>query len=205
MGCQAGTEIGAGIGLTLLIILWFILFVVFGLIWIMSKPAKRLCPRCGHDVKKGLTVCQSCNFDFAATMPQPSRAAQPPGWYPDATGQQRWWDWHQLDRTNPSHVLIAQQKRHRGCEFADQLFDCLCRQHWESIGRRRARPWRSVRRDHAEAIAAVPSSTAPAELDVTEDEDEDERNDILSDGLEVGATGLPWALSLEDDGWQARP
>jgi hypothetical protein len=42
-----------------------------------------------------------------------------------------------------------------------------------------------------------------AELEATEDEDE--RNDILSDGLEVWVSGLPWLLSLGDDGWQAQP
>jgi hypothetical protein len=61
--------------------------------------------------------------------------------------------------------------------------------------------WRSVQTDQAEAIAAITDYVA--ELDATEDEDE--RNDILSDGLEVWVSGLPWSLSLEDDGWQARP
>jgi hypothetical protein len=59
----------------------------------------------------------------------------------------------------------------------------------------------SVQTDHAEAIAAITDYVA--QLDVTEDEDE--RNDILSDGLEVWVSGLPWSLSLEADGWQAQP
>jgi hypothetical protein len=99
--CQDGTAIGAGIGVTLLFVLWFFLFVVFGLIWLMSKPSKRLCPRCGHDVKKGLTVCKSCNYDFAAAMPQGSPAALPAGWYPDGSGQQRWWDGFQWTQHTP--------------------------------------------------------------------------------------------------------
>jgi hypothetical protein len=36
--CQAGTAIGAGLGITFIIILWFIGFIVLGLIWIMSRP-----------------------------------------------------------------------------------------------------------------------------------------------------------------------
>ena len=36
--CQAGTAIGGGIGVTFLIILWFIGFIVLGLIWLMSRP-----------------------------------------------------------------------------------------------------------------------------------------------------------------------
>jgi hypothetical protein len=37
-GCQAGTAIGAGIGVTFIIIIWFIGFIVLGLIWLMSRP-----------------------------------------------------------------------------------------------------------------------------------------------------------------------
>jgi hypothetical protein len=47
---------------------------VLGLVWLMSRPKYRQCPRCGNDVKKGFTVCKSCNFDFAqatAQMPMP--------------------------------------------------------------------------------------------------------------------------------------
>ena len=62
-------------------------------------------------------------------------------------------------------------------------------------------PWRSVQTDQAEAIAAITDYVA--EVDATEDEDE--RNDILSDGLEVWVSGLPWSLSLEEDGWLAQP
>jgi hypothetical protein len=62
-------------------------------------------------------------------------------------------------------------------------------------------PWRSVQKDHAEAIAAITDYLA--DLDATENEDE--RNDILSDGLEVWVSGLPWSLSLEDEGWRAWP
>lgn len=70
--CQAGTAIGAGIGVTFIVIIWFIGFMVLGLVWLMSRPKNRQCPRCGHDVKKGLTVCGSCSYDFAqALTPSP--------------------------------------------------------------------------------------------------------------------------------------
>lgn len=98
-GCQAVSWLGFGS------VLWVILFVVSGLTWLMSKPSKRLCPRCGNDVTKGLTVCRSCHFDFAAaTVAQSPPAAQPPGWYPDATGQQRWWD----GTTWTEHIAMSQ-------------------------------------------------------------------------------------------------
>jgi hypothetical protein len=68
--CNAAKDIGGGIGVALLIVLWFIGFVVLGLVWLMSKPKNRQCPRCGHDVKKGLMICKSCNFDFAQATAQ---------------------------------------------------------------------------------------------------------------------------------------
>jgi hypothetical protein len=36
--CQAGTAIGAGIGVTFIIVIWFIGFIVLGLVWLMSRP-----------------------------------------------------------------------------------------------------------------------------------------------------------------------
>ena len=69
-GCQAGTAVGAGIGVTLIVLIWFIGFMVLGLVWLMSRPRHRQCPRCGHDVKKGLTVCRSCGYDFAQATAQ---------------------------------------------------------------------------------------------------------------------------------------
>jgi hypothetical protein len=62
--CQAGTTIGAGIGVTFIGMIWFVGFVVLALVWLMSRPSRRLCPRCGNEVKKGLTVCPSCNYEF---------------------------------------------------------------------------------------------------------------------------------------------
>jgi hypothetical protein len=60
-----GGSIGAGIGVT-----WFIGFVVLGLVWLVSRPSHRECPRCGSDVKKGLTVCRSCGFELARATAQ---------------------------------------------------------------------------------------------------------------------------------------
>jgi hypothetical protein len=62
--CRVGTGIGAGIGFTLILILWFMGFIVLSLIWMMSRPRKRLCPQCGRDVKRGLIQCPSCGYQF---------------------------------------------------------------------------------------------------------------------------------------------
>jgi endogenous inhibitor of DNA gyrase (YacG/DUF329 family) len=60
-----GGSIGAGLGVT-----WFVGFVVLSLIWLVSRPSHRECPRCGSDVKEGLTVCPSCGFDVARASAQ---------------------------------------------------------------------------------------------------------------------------------------
>ncbi|MEP7227251.1 MAG: hypothetical protein ABI785_07815 [Gemmatimonadales bacterium] len=38
VACEAGTAIGGGIAVTFLIVIWFIGFIVLGLIWLMSRP-----------------------------------------------------------------------------------------------------------------------------------------------------------------------
>jgi lysylphosphatidylglycerol synthetase-like protein (DUF2156 family) len=63
--CQAGATVGKGIAVTLIFLIWFIGFVVFSLIWLMSRPQRRLCPVCGEQVKKGLRACQKCGYNFA--------------------------------------------------------------------------------------------------------------------------------------------
>lgn len=58
--CEAGT----GIGILLVLLIGFFGFVFLGLIWFMTRPKNRPCPRCGEDVKKGTMECRSCGFDF---------------------------------------------------------------------------------------------------------------------------------------------
>ena len=60
--CSAWTAIDV----MLLVLIWFIGFIVVGLIWLLSRPRRRLCPVCGHHVKKGLIACQKCGYNFAA-------------------------------------------------------------------------------------------------------------------------------------------
>lgn len=65
--CQAGTAIGASIGISMVIGLWVAGDVILGIIWLVTNRKKtRECPACGRDVRKGLTVCPGCGFDFAA-------------------------------------------------------------------------------------------------------------------------------------------
>jgi hypothetical protein len=75
--CEEARHVGTGIGVALILVIGFTGFVFFSLIWLMTRPKGRSCPVCGEDVKKGLTVCDKCGFDFAAaaagaTQPQPT-------------------------------------------------------------------------------------------------------------------------------------
>lgn len=61
-------------------------FALLGLVWFMTKQAKRLCPACGQEVAQGLTQCPNCSHDFAAaaagqpaTASSPDAPDQPPG------------------------------------------------------------------------------------------------------------------------------
>ena len=65
--CEAGT----GIGVALIALIGFFGFVFLSIIWFMTRPRTRDCPRCGSDVKKGVMTCKSCGYDFK-TMGQPA-------------------------------------------------------------------------------------------------------------------------------------
>jgi hypothetical protein len=66
--CVSASDAGTAIGVTLIIGLWFIGFLVLTLIWFMTRRPGRLCPVCGEDVKRGATVCKSCGHDFARAV-----------------------------------------------------------------------------------------------------------------------------------------
>ncbi len=36
--CEVGTAIGAGIGITLIIIVWFMGFIISSIVWFMTRP-----------------------------------------------------------------------------------------------------------------------------------------------------------------------
>jgi hypothetical protein len=62
--CEIGANIGGGLGLALIGLVWFVGFLITGAIWLMSRPQRRLCPTCGLSVKSGEVVCKRCGFDF---------------------------------------------------------------------------------------------------------------------------------------------
>ena len=64
--CEAGTAIGAGIGLFLIVFLWVAANLILGIIWLVTNKKGRECPACGSKVKTGVTVCKKCGHNFAA-------------------------------------------------------------------------------------------------------------------------------------------
>ncbi len=82
--CEAGATLGRGLGLTFLALVWFVGFLILGVIWLATRPQRRLCPVCGHQVKKGVVICSRCGYDFRAANgmpPAPPRPVGPPlGW-----------------------------------------------------------------------------------------------------------------------------
>jgi len=68
--CQAGTAIGASIGIGLIIFLWAIVDVILGVIWLITNRGQRDCPTCGKAVKKGQTTCKSCGHDYKSISNQ---------------------------------------------------------------------------------------------------------------------------------------
>jgi hypothetical protein len=72
-GCEAGTAIGV----FLILFIGFVGFLFLSLIWFMSRPKGRACPVCGEKVKKGLTKCESCGFDFSQAIAGTTGTTEP--------------------------------------------------------------------------------------------------------------------------------
>lgn len=47
------------------ILFWIVGLIVVAFIWYVARGKGRDCPHCGEDVKKGITVCSNCGYDFA--------------------------------------------------------------------------------------------------------------------------------------------
>jgi hypothetical protein len=72
--CQAG-QIGTGIGVGLIILLWALGDIILGTMWLITKPRTRQCPACDSSVRRRAMQCQACGFDFRQIV-----AASRAGW-----------------------------------------------------------------------------------------------------------------------------
>jgi hypothetical protein len=66
-----------GLGVALVLFIGFFGFVFLALIWFMTRPRTRPCPRCGEDVKKGRMECKKCGFDFTTIGSAEAASAAP--------------------------------------------------------------------------------------------------------------------------------
>jgi hypothetical protein len=73
---QTVCEIGTGVGVGVILVVGFMGFVVLSLIWLMSRRRRRMCPVCGNDVERGVTVCPACGHDFALAAASPPPPAE---------------------------------------------------------------------------------------------------------------------------------
>lgn len=62
--CEAGTAVGASIGVGIIVFFWAFVDVILGILWLVTRPKTRTCPICGNDVKRGQFVCKKCGYDF---------------------------------------------------------------------------------------------------------------------------------------------
>jgi hypothetical protein len=71
--CQTGADVGASIGIGIILFVWALGDVILGVVWMVTRKtpeAGRTCPVCGSGLTVGLTVCPSCGHDFrAAAIP----------------------------------------------------------------------------------------------------------------------------------------
>jgi hypothetical protein len=65
IGYEGGGDTAVGIYVFMSLIVWAVVNVVLYVLYRVTGGKKRDCPACGIGVKKGLTVCPSCSFDFA--------------------------------------------------------------------------------------------------------------------------------------------
>ncbi len=97
--CNAARSVGTGIGVSILLVLWFIGFVILSLIWLMSRPRRRQCPACGNDARRGQTSCATCGHSFLHTPATTTVVLPSPEAWTSPDGTQRWTgrEWVRID------------------------------------------------------------------------------------------------------------
>jgi ribosomal protein L32 len=62
---DTGDALAGGFAVTMAFGVWFTGFIIFSIIWFMTRPTRRVCPVCGTEVRAGHTVCRKCGHNFA--------------------------------------------------------------------------------------------------------------------------------------------
>jgi hypothetical protein len=62
--CELQKDVRSGIGLFAVGVVWIGGTLVLGVIWLVTRPGKRRCPRCAREAKVGLTACPECGYEF---------------------------------------------------------------------------------------------------------------------------------------------
>jgi hypothetical protein len=65
LSADGSGDAAVGIYAFMSLIIWAVINVVLYVLYRVTGGKKRECPACGKNVKKGLTVCPTCNFDFS--------------------------------------------------------------------------------------------------------------------------------------------
>ena len=105
--CAGVADVAHGAVAVIQIVLWLIGDFILGIIWLVTKGNRRLCPACGLPVKAGTVQCKKCGYDFRSIALATAYAAPgapptiPAGWFPDpqGSGQLRYWDGSQWTAT----------------------------------------------------------------------------------------------------------
>ncbi len=90
--CNAARNTGTGIGVFLLIVLWAIVDIILGVIWMVTNnrnPAQsssvaptagstRACPFCAEPIQRAAVVCRHCGRDVLPMAAEPVPEIWPP-------------------------------------------------------------------------------------------------------------------------------
>lgn len=68
--CQAASDVGTAIGAGILVVAWVFGDTILGVLWLVTRPRGRMCPACGTNARRGVTVCSGCGYNFAMAARQ---------------------------------------------------------------------------------------------------------------------------------------
>ena len=71
LSADGSGDAAIGIYAFMSMIIWAVLNIILYVLYRVTGRKKRECPACARNVKKGLTICPSCNFDFARAAGTP--------------------------------------------------------------------------------------------------------------------------------------